>query len=971
MFKVSRVVDSASLKEARAIMRRIYDEHPDHWPHGLSADHFDDGCYLIREKRSSTPVGFAGFQRRWEFDGDSPKRVGFYSIGILPEYRQNGFAKEAIGKLISMKSAGVDRVKALIVKGNTPSLRLASSLGVPAIVKSATTTQTAQRHPFGLKDVGAIGGAALLGDTWNQSRKAVGYANKMTALHEALAKRKFADMQDPDAFYGLMHDYGTMAQGALKTRVFGVPFHTIGSAFPLSRISTGDQTKKLSIAQLLNHYSGNRPLDPETTKSLEDAYGHYAGYSRNPSEIQFREFTTGNSIGSAHQITGGMRTSGITPEKWGEMLKSSDPMKALMSHIKLSPYRKVALRDMYENFGKGLLTDNQPAAEFFAGKMPVNPFGGGPAAYGRGIIGAARQLRPLAGAGALGLAGYEAYRRTKKASAQLQRKDRETAAAGLLGGAGLASSARRYRPSNLILSTGGHLKEPVAWLDTGAGHITPARAMAELLRQHPAVQSGDFSVGEAYRTMNEPYLKEWHQGKGMLGPENSKTLSPISNLVHGFSDKFINPFTVKGMEKSKPHALMMLEHGMGGNQFTFGGAIRNPQFTWHPKGGVGFVSDFVHDPSDIAQKDTLLNVGGYLNKMPAITFGKPQSPNKYGPLLKPLINTSVHPLLQQKVIDNAREWLVGKRNPADVWHNLASGMKATDPEGSARLTAAVQTGKKIVTVSGSSRGDLVAHRAADLQRELRANGLDGHFQVVAALGNAHNHPQDLSHRLLDHYPEVVRIGHTANYPGADMTDLVHASDFHWGSTGASAHAEAMLSATPTAFVTRFNDSPEGPGGLDNQLREMQARGLDTSHFEHMRSKGYNLDSWNRGLINHIKTNMAGKELGVESANNAKELLPFLRRMSGGEIMRYADRASHQLNATEFERRRLSDALIEHAAVLRSGAANARLMRLGAGGALAGAGLYALGKSQMDRPPVQGRFADAIQRFSNLFHQYQR
>jgi len=965
MFKVSKVTESDGLREVRSIMHRIYQEAPSNWPYGLSADHFDDGCYLVREKQSSTPVGFAGFQRRWEFDGDRPSRVGYYSIGILPEYRNNGLAKEAVGKLIAMKSAGVDKVKALIVKGNTPSLRLASSLGVPAVVKSAAQHQ---HEPIQLRDVAATGGGLLMGDTWNQARKLTGDARKLTALHQSLVDRKFSDLKDPDAFYNLLRDYGKISQRGLKTRVMGVPFHFLGSPFPISMLSAAQHTKRLTLATLLNHHMGLKQLDPEAVKRFEDAYGHYAGYASNPSESQFREFTTGNSIGSAHQITGGLRQTGLTPEKWGEMLKSSDPMKALMSHVKASPHSSLAMREIYENFGGNLLTNGQPAEEFFAGKMPTNPFGGGPGAYGRGLVETAGRVRPIAAAGALGLLGYEGWRRMKKASAQAQRRDKELAATSLLGGAGVMSQARRYRPSNLILSTAGHLKEPVAWLDTGAGHMAPAQAVADLLRRHPAVRSGDFNVGEAYRTMNEPALRDWRGTEGLLGPEMSRKTAPISNIIHGLAKKLINPFTVRGMEKSKPHAIMMLESGMGGQQFTYGGALPRPQFSWHPKGAVGFVSDYVSDPWDIENKADLLNAGGSITgKIPAITFGKEQPASSYGDRLTKFFHSDVHPLIQQDVIDNAKEWMAGNRNSADVWTKLSERMKPTDPEGASRLLTAVQSGKKIVTVSGSSRGDLVAHRAAELQRVLKTSGLNDRFQVVAALANAHNHPQDLSHHLLDEFPEVVRVGHTKNYPGVSMNDLVHASDFHWGSTGASAHAESMLSATPTAYVTRFNDSPEGEGTFDRQLRTMESKGIDTSYFKNMRTQGYNLDKWNRGVMDHIKRNLAGKELGAESANNAQDLMPFLKRLAGGENMRYALRASHQLQATESARTRLSDALIEHAAELRSGAAGSRMLRLGVGGALAGTGLYALGRSQMEQPVPQGRFAEAYQRFSNLFH----
>jgi RimJ/RimL family protein N-acetyltransferase len=157
MFKTSYVSTIDGLKEARDIMKRIYDENPKHWPHGLTPEHFDGGLYLVREKRSSAPVGFAGWQERNEVTpleksarsmtlGDKVAgmfgmrlvKIGYYSIGILPEHRRNHFAKEAIARLIAQKSAGVDRVRAMIVSGNSPSIGLARQLGVDTEIKRAS-----------------------------------------------------------------------------------------------------------------------------------------------------------------------------------------------------------------------------------------------------------------------------------------------------------------------------------------------------------------------------------------------------------------------------------------------------------------------------------------------------------------------------------------------------------------------------------------------------------------------------------------------------------------------------------------------------------------------------------------------------------------------------------------------------------------------------------------------------------------
>lgn len=116
-------------RECEDIMKKIYEENPSYWPYGLDMAAHDGGVYMIREASTRKPIGFTGWQERM----DGSTKVGFYSIGILPEYRNNGYAKQAVAKLISIKAANVDRVQALIMKHNRPSLALADALHIPVV----------------------------------------------------------------------------------------------------------------------------------------------------------------------------------------------------------------------------------------------------------------------------------------------------------------------------------------------------------------------------------------------------------------------------------------------------------------------------------------------------------------------------------------------------------------------------------------------------------------------------------------------------------------------------------------------------------------------------------------------------------------------------------------------------------------------------------------------------------------------
>lgn len=122
------------LAETVNIMDRIYREQPEFWPHGLTVGHHTDGLYTIRDKNSSKPVGFVGFQ----VFRKQAKKVGYYTIGILPEYRRKGYAKAALQALVREKAGAVDDIRAYIMSHNGPSLALAHKAGIPIeIMKKA------------------------------------------------------------------------------------------------------------------------------------------------------------------------------------------------------------------------------------------------------------------------------------------------------------------------------------------------------------------------------------------------------------------------------------------------------------------------------------------------------------------------------------------------------------------------------------------------------------------------------------------------------------------------------------------------------------------------------------------------------------------------------------------------------------------------------------------------------------------
>ena len=136
MYKIATV----DKQKADSILASIYKECPDYWPEGLNGDHMDD-LYVVKDASTNEDAGFIGWQEFFENNKDTNKlqKVGYYVIGILPEHRSKGFAKEAVSKIIEKKADCVDKVKASIVDSNKASLALASSLNVPVRLQKTSS----------------------------------------------------------------------------------------------------------------------------------------------------------------------------------------------------------------------------------------------------------------------------------------------------------------------------------------------------------------------------------------------------------------------------------------------------------------------------------------------------------------------------------------------------------------------------------------------------------------------------------------------------------------------------------------------------------------------------------------------------------------------------------------------------------------------------------------------------------------
>lgn len=163
--------DLSDYRKLEEIMGTVYSEAPWKWPHGLSIKGHDES-FLIKRSSDDTPVGFVGWQLRKE----GHLKVGYYSVGVLPEFRGQRSATQAVGELITKKSHEVDKVKALIVEGNSESVGLAKNLDVEVsmtkLASPVTKKLTAGKAILSL--LGAAGGTALLDTSILKERGTVG-----------------------------------------------------------------------------------------------------------------------------------------------------------------------------------------------------------------------------------------------------------------------------------------------------------------------------------------------------------------------------------------------------------------------------------------------------------------------------------------------------------------------------------------------------------------------------------------------------------------------------------------------------------------------------------------------------------------------------------------------------------------------------------------------------------------------------
>jgi hypothetical protein len=181
---------------------------------------------------------------------------------------------------------------------------------------------------------------------------------------------------------------------------------------------------------------------------------------------------------------------------------------------------------------------------------------------------------------------------------------------------------------------------------------------------------------------------------------------------------------------------------------------------------------------------------------------------------------------------------------------LADFAKTLDPSDPNRKLLENIGDKKLLAVTGSGRGDYVAHRVAELQKIIKRQGLGDKVQVLGALGSSAAKGNPVAQRLLKD-PSVLAF---ERLPQQFYTGIPAVADMHWASSGTSALMEALSGKSPAAYI---------PNALAMQSRELMPYLAKPQRYDLFRAIRAGDEHWMHHILNNVntKTDLRPQHLG--------------------------------------------------------------------------------------------------------------
>jgi hypothetical protein len=361
---------------------------------------------------------------------------------------------------------------------------------------------------------------------------------------------------------------------------------------------------------------------------------------------------------------------------------------------------------------------------------------------------------PLLAAGSTlsAIKGYQAYDKLKNKTGE----DNDLAvdlgvASGVGLGAGITgyNTQRALNPSRNIAVTYGKMNPEYNSWDIGGGHSNPGDALFELLQEAKT---------------KDPSLRKFNLSKiirNQSGIVDPRQMKPNYNVIADTGLGHFAPFDDPGMNAGKR------QH----NEF-FNHSNARPYYS-----RVGIMSDLFHSADQSMSGSTFNGLG----KGDHILYYGQNSPQLEGMKNRGVnairTNKTFTPLILNKALETARDL-----TPKDI---ILDDLAKSKPSLADRIKEL--RGKKIITVSGSGRGDFVGQRAIELSNELESRGIKN-VKIIALTASAGANKE--LRAALANVPHVIPIH--GKLDNKTFVGLQRIADMHMGSTGTSSLTESML-----------------------------------------------------------------------------------------------------------------------------------------------------------------------------------
>ncbi len=371
--------------------------------------------------------------------------------------------------------------------------------------------------------------------------------------------------------------------------------------------------------------------------------------------------------------------------------------------------------------------------------------------------------------------------------------------------------------------------------EVGFGHAMPAKAIAQSLQQDPRFKNRQIDLLERdqygiFRGTGKKYNTIVNTGLGAYTPDPSVKLFNPTRFTHGHD---------LPTNLSRRNQINYLTDMVDSEGHTLGAT-----FNYHKPRGTKMLTYGPH-AQDIMKRKKVQTLHATEGISPALFPDKIEaastSPRSQNEVLNDLIAD-----VKNQAVPKSEDSLHTRKDTAEQIRKLRN-----------------LKNKKIITISGSRRGDYVTSRAYELDQALKAHGLDKTHGILAILGDS---AKESSATLLKN----TEVGHVGLVPSKLYNEAQAIAHINWGSTGASSFSEALTQKNIQALPSRWGYNmynKENP--ID--VNSIAGRQEQLFHKHNLQGHHSNIDTWNRGNIEY-----AQKQKGVVTANSPEDIISVLK-----------------------------------------------------------------------------------------------